>query len=134
MLKFMLNIRDGIDLMKFLKLVPFLKKKSVDYQAKKYKAGFLNLLVFATQFSITILIAPSPPPVLKSRIFSELCKDMAAVHSASLFYCKARWFSRGIFLQCVQKSEPEAEKFRNDLFVSSLVQGPRTKYLPTLDE
>jgi hypothetical protein len=35
MLKLMLNIRDGIDVTKFLKLVPFLKKKSVGYQAKK---------------------------------------------------------------------------------------------------
>jgi hypothetical protein len=28
-------------------------------------------------------------------------KDMTAVHSASPFYCNARWFSRAIFLQCV---------------------------------
>ncbi|GFU87414.1 SCAN domain-containing protein 3 [Trichonephila clavipes] len=27
---------------------------------------------------------------LKSRIFSELCKDMGAVHSSLLFYCEAR--------------------------------------------
>jgi hypothetical protein len=37
MLKLMLNIRDGIDVTKFLKLIPFLKKKSVGYQAKKSK-------------------------------------------------------------------------------------------------
>jgi hypothetical protein len=37
MLKLTLNIRDGIDVTKFLKLVPFLKKKSVGYQAKKSK-------------------------------------------------------------------------------------------------
>jgi hypothetical protein len=37
MLKLTLNIRDGIDVTKFLKLVPFLKKKSVVYQAKKSK-------------------------------------------------------------------------------------------------
>jgi hypothetical protein len=37
MLKLTLNIRDGIDVTKFLKLVPFLKKKSVCYQAKKSK-------------------------------------------------------------------------------------------------
>jgi hypothetical protein len=37
MLKLTLNIRDGIDVRKFLKLVPFLKKKSVGYQAKKSK-------------------------------------------------------------------------------------------------
>jgi hypothetical protein len=36
-LKLTLNIRDGIDVTKFLKLVPFLKKKSVGYQAKKSK-------------------------------------------------------------------------------------------------
>jgi hypothetical protein len=36
MLKLTRNIRDGIDVTKFLKLVPFLKKKkSVGYQAKK---------------------------------------------------------------------------------------------------
>lgn len=37
MLKCMLNVRDGIDVRKFAKLVPFLKKKSVGYQAKKSK-------------------------------------------------------------------------------------------------
>jgi hypothetical protein len=37
MLKLTLNIRDGIDVTKYLKLVPFLKKKSVGYQAKKSK-------------------------------------------------------------------------------------------------
>jgi hypothetical protein len=37
MLKLTLNIRDGIDVTKILKLVPFLKKKSVGYQAKKSK-------------------------------------------------------------------------------------------------
>jgi hypothetical protein len=37
MWKLMLNIRNGIDVTKFLKLVPFLKKKSVGYQAKKSK-------------------------------------------------------------------------------------------------
>lgn len=37
MLKTMLNVRDGIDVKKFLKLVPFLKKKSVGYRAKKSK-------------------------------------------------------------------------------------------------
>jgi hypothetical protein len=37
MLKLTLNIRDGIDVTKFLKLVPFLKKSPVGYQAKKSK-------------------------------------------------------------------------------------------------
>jgi hypothetical protein len=37
MLKLTLNIRDGIDVTKFLKFVPFLKKKSVVYQAKESK-------------------------------------------------------------------------------------------------
>jgi hypothetical protein len=37
MLKLTLNIRDGIGVTKFLKLVPFLKKKSVGYQVKKCK-------------------------------------------------------------------------------------------------
>ncbi|GFV68149.1 SCAN domain-containing protein 3 [Trichonephila clavipes] len=32
---------------------------------------------------------------LKSRIFSGLCKDMGTVHSSLLFYCEARWLSRG---------------------------------------
>lgn len=69
---------------------------------------------------------------LKSRIFSALCKDMGAVHSALLFYCEARWLSRGKFLQRVyelrdeiaifleEESRPEAELFRDDLFVMKL--------------
>lgn len=37
MLKCMLNVRDGIDVRKFLKLVPFLKRKAVGYQPRKSK-------------------------------------------------------------------------------------------------
>ncbi|KAJ8979160.1 hypothetical protein NQ317_006352 [Molorchus minor] len=37
MLKCLLNIREGIDVRKFLKLVPFLERKAVGYQAKKLK-------------------------------------------------------------------------------------------------
>ncbi|GFX30976.1 SCAN domain-containing protein 3 [Trichonephila clavipes] len=66
---------------------------------------------------------------LKSRIFSGLCKDMGAVHSSLLFYCEARWLSRGKFLQRVyelrneitifleEENLPEAEKFRDGLFL-----------------
>ncbi|XP_063902632.1 zinc finger BED domain-containing protein 5-like [Zophobas morio] len=69
---------------------------------------------------------------LKSRIFSELCKDMGAVHSSLLFYCETRWLSRGRFLQRVyelreeiaiyleEEHRPEAEKFRDYLFVMKL--------------
>ncbi|GFV83144.1 zinc finger BED domain-containing protein 5 [Trichonephila clavipes] len=66
---------------------------------------------------------------LKSRIFSGLCKDMGTVHSSLLFYCEARWLSRGKFLQRVyelrneitifleEENLPEAEKFRDGLFL-----------------
>lgn len=37
MIKCMLNIKEGIDVRKYLKLVPFLKKKAVGYRAKKSK-------------------------------------------------------------------------------------------------
>lgn len=37
MLKCMLNVKEGIDVRRYLKLVPFLKKKSVGYRAKKSK-------------------------------------------------------------------------------------------------
>lgn len=37
MLKCMLNVREGVDIKQFSKLVPFLKRKSVGYQAKKSK-------------------------------------------------------------------------------------------------
>ncbi|GFT47637.1 SCAN domain-containing protein 3 [Trichonephila clavipes] len=69
---------------------------------------------------------------LKSRIFSGLCKDMGAVHSSLLFYCEARWLSRGKFLQRVyelrneitifleEENLPEAEKFRDGLFLMKL--------------
>lgn len=42
MLKAMLSIRDGVDVRKFMKLIPFLKKKSVGYEAKKSKTLTLN--------------------------------------------------------------------------------------------
>ncbi|GFW05428.1 SCAN domain-containing protein 3 [Trichonephila clavipes] len=48
---------------------------------------------------------------LKSRIFSELCKDMGAVHSSLLFYCEARWLSRGKFLQRVYELRNEITIF-----------------------
>ncbi|GFU17866.1 zinc finger MYM-type protein 6 [Trichonephila clavipes] len=69
---------------------------------------------------------------LKSRIFSGLCKDMGAVHSSLLFYCEARWLSRGKFLQRVyelrneitifleEENLPEAEKFQDGLFLMKL--------------
>ncbi|GFW10674.1 zinc finger MYM-type protein 6 [Trichonephila clavipes] len=69
---------------------------------------------------------------LKSSIFSGLCKDMGAVHSSLLFYCEARWLSRGKFLQRVyelrneitifleEENLLEAEKFRDGLFLMKL--------------
>jgi hypothetical protein len=57
---------------------------------------------------------------------------MNAVHSVSLFCCKARWFSRGIFVKCIyafrdeiaifleKENGPEAEKFRDDFCVVKL--------------
>jgi hypothetical protein len=74
-------------------------------------------------------IYPSP---LKSRLFTALCKIMNAVPSASLFSCKARWFSRGIFVKCIyafrdeiaifleKENGPEAEKFLDDFCVMKL--------------
>ncbi|GFV92072.1 zinc finger BED domain-containing protein 5 [Trichonephila clavipes] len=62
---------------------------------------------------------------LRSRIFSGFCKDMGAVHSSLLFYCEAKWLSRGKILQRVyelrneitifleEENLPEAEKFRD---------------------
>ncbi|GBL79466.1 SCAN domain-containing protein 3 [Araneus ventricosus] len=44
---------------------------------------------------------------LKSRISSALCKDMGAAHSALLFYCEARWLSRGKVLQLVYELRDE---------------------------
>jgi hypothetical protein len=50
-------------------------------------------------------------------------------HSAPGFCCKARWFSRGIFVKCIyafrdeiaifleKENGPEAEKFRDDFCV-----------------
>ncbi|GFS99051.1 zinc finger MYM-type protein 6 [Trichonephila clavipes] len=69
---------------------------------------------------------------LISRNFSGLCKDMGTVHSSLLFYCEARWLSRGKFLQRVyelrneitifleEENLPEAEKFRDGLFLMKL--------------
>lgn len=69
---------------------------------------------------------------VKSRIFAALCKDMGTVHSALLFYSDARWLSRGKVLQRVyelrdeiaifldEEKRPEAEKFRDHLFVMKL--------------
>ncbi|GFY09573.1 zinc finger MYM-type protein 6 [Trichonephila clavipes] len=65
----------------------------------------------------------------KIKNLSGLCKDMDAVHSSLLFYCEARWLSRGKFLQrfyelrnkitifLEEENLPEAEKFRDGLFM-----------------
>ncbi|CAH1956719.1 unnamed protein product [Acanthoscelides obtectus] len=62
---------------------------------------------------------------LKTRIFSALCKDMGAVHLALLFYCEARWLSRGKCLQRVFELKHEiavflADMFRDGLFLMKL--------------
>ncbi|KFM58672.1 SCAN domain-containing protein 3, partial [Stegodyphus mimosarum] len=48
---------------------------------------------------------------LKSKTFSALCKDMGVKHSALLFYCEARWLSRGKFLQHVYELREEIAIF-----------------------
>lgn len=96
--------------------------------ASKEMSPGLNI-VLTTVVTVVNYIKMRP---LKSRIFSALCKDMGAVHSALLFYCEARWLSRGKFLQRVyelreeiavfleEENRPEAENFRDSLFVMKL--------------
>ncbi|XP_035213412.1 protein FAM200A-like [Stegodyphus dumicola] len=96
--------------------------------ASKEMSPGLNI-VLTTVVTVVNYIKMRP---LKSRIFSALCKDMGAVHSALLFYCEERWLSRGKFLQRVyelreeigvfleEENRPEAENFRDSLFVMKL--------------
>ncbi|GFV09568.1 SCAN domain-containing protein 3 [Trichonephila clavipes] len=71
--------------------------------ASKEMSPGLNI-VLMTVVTVVNYIKIRP---LKSRIFSGLCKDMGAVHSSLLFYCKARWLSRGKFLQRVYELRKE---------------------------
>ncbi|GFY19400.1 zinc finger BED domain-containing protein 5 [Trichonephila clavipes] len=96
--------------------------------ASKEISRGLNI-VLMTVVTVVNYITMRP---LKSRIFSGLCKDMGAVHSSLLFYCEARRLSRGKFLQRVyelrneitifleEENLPEAEKFRDGLFLMKL--------------
>lgn len=96
--------------------------------ASKEMSPGLNI-VLTTVVTVVNYIKMRP---LKSRIFSALCKDMGAMHSALLFYCEARWLSRGKFLQRVyelreeiaifleEENRPEAKNFRDGLFVMKL--------------
>lgn len=96
--------------------------------AAKELSPDLNI-VLTTVVTVVNYIKMRP---LKSRLFSELCKDMGADHSALLFYCDTRWLSRGKCLQRVyelrdeiaifleQENREEAEKFRDHLFVMKL--------------
>lgn len=96
--------------------------------ASKEMSPGLNI-VLTTVVTVVNYIKMRP---LKSRIFNALCKDMGAEHSTLLFYCEARWLSRGKFLQRVyelkeeiatfleEENRPEAEKFRDALFVMKL--------------
>ncbi|GFU69580.1 SCAN domain-containing protein 3 [Trichonephila clavipes] len=96
--------------------------------ASKEISSGLNI-VLMTVVTVVNYIKMRP---LKSRIFSGLCKDMGAVHSSLLFYCEARWLSREKFLQRVyelrneitifleEENLPEAEKFRDGLFLMKL--------------
>ncbi|KFM66777.1 Zinc finger BED domain-containing protein 5, partial [Stegodyphus mimosarum] len=51
---------------------------------------------------------------LKSRIYSALCKDMGAIHSALLLYCKARWLPNGKFLQRVYERGSQEQATRTN--------------------
>ncbi|GFT77839.1 SCAN domain-containing protein 3 [Trichonephila clavipes] len=96
--------------------------------ASKEISPGLNI-VLMTAVTVVNYIKMRP---LKSRIFSGLCKDMGTVHSSLLFYCEARWLSRGKFLQRIyelrneitifleEENLPEAEKFRDGLFLMKL--------------
>ncbi|GFQ93907.1 zinc finger BED domain-containing protein 5 [Trichonephila clavata] len=84
-------------------------------------------IVLTTVVTVVNYIKMRP---LKSRIFSRLCKDMGAVHSSLLFGKMV--ITCGKFLQCVyelrneiaiflkEENLPEAEKFRDGLFVMKL--------------
>lgn len=126
--------------------------------ASKEMSPGLNI-VLTTVVTVVNYIKMRP---LKTRIFSALCKDMGAEHSTLLFYCEARWLSRGKCLQRVfqlrheiavfleEENRPEAEMFRDGLFllkVSYLVdifeklnilnlqlQGANTHILDTSDK
>ncbi|GFV65278.1 zinc finger BED domain-containing protein 5 [Trichonephila clavipes] len=96
--------------------------------ASKEMSPGLNI-VLTTVVTVENYIKTRP---LKSRIFSGLSKGMGAVLSSLLFYCEARWLSRGKFLQRVyelrkeiaifleEKNLPEAEKFPDGLFLMKL--------------
>ncbi|KAJ8976436.1 hypothetical protein NQ317_008470 [Molorchus minor] len=77
MLKCLLNIREGIDVRRFLKLVPFLERKAVGYQAKKSKSVFTreqidSFLKEANDNKYLMLKSLCTPPELKSIVNSAL--------------------------------------------------------------
>lgn len=96
--------------------------------ASKEMCTGLNI-VLSTVVTVVNFIKTRP---LKSRMFSELCKDMGSVHTALLFYCEARWLSRGKFLKrvfelreeiCIfleEENRQEAVMFRDTLFIMKL--------------
>ncbi|XP_072377896.1 protein FAM200A-like [Diabrotica undecimpunctata] len=96
--------------------------------ASKKMSPVLNI-VLTTVVTVVNYIKMRP---LKTRIFSAPCKGMGALHSALLFYCEARWLSRGKFLKRVfelrhelaifleEENRPEAEMFRHSLFLMKL--------------
>ncbi|XP_071037887.1 zinc finger BED domain-containing protein 5-like [Parasteatoda tepidariorum] len=95
--------------------------------ASKEMSRGLNI-VLTTVVTIVNYIRMRP---LRSRIFSALRKVMGSVHSAILFNCEARCSLREKFLQRVcelreeitiflEDSRPEAENFRDCLFVMKL--------------
>ncbi|XP_049816376.1 protein FAM200A-like [Schistocerca nitens] len=84
----------------------------------------MNPILNATLTTVVIVVNCVKNEILKSRIFSALCKDMGAANSVLLFYCEARWLSRGKYLQLVyelkkevaiflkEENRREAEKFK----------------------
>ena len=46
---------------------------------------------------------------LNTRLFSKLCKDMDANHTALLYHTQARWLSKGNILSCIFELREEVK-------------------------
>ena len=62
-------------------------------------------------------------PVLNTRLFSKVCKDMDANYTALLYHTQVRWLSKGNILSCIFELREEVKLFliakqKNDLLLA----------------
>ena len=75
--------------------------------ASQQLSGDLNEVLKAVVKTVNFIKAKP----LKARVFQRLCDELGAEHNNLLFYCNARWLSKGKVFQRVYESRTKSPYF-----------------------